>query len=71
MRRTDAIIISAMDFGWVIGSIALVFGVPGMFSVPGVVTVLGVSFIVFTFFELQVYALWKTRGQIHSSLPPS
>ncbi len=45
-----------------VGSVALVLAVPGLFSAPGVATVLGVASIVLMFFDLQVYALWKTRA---------
>ena len=48
--------------GAVVGSVALVLAVPGLFSAPGVAAVLAVASIVLTFFDLQVYALWKTRA---------
>ena len=62
VRRAEAIAISLMDLGWVIGSIVLVLAAPELFSSAGVVAVLAVAAIVFVFFELQAYALWKLRA---------
>ena len=62
VSRTEAIAISAMDLGWVVGSILLVLFVPGLFSAAGISAVLVVAAIVFIFFELQTWALWKTRA---------
>ena len=61
VRRVEAVAISAMDLGWVIGSALLLLLVPELFSATGVVAVLVVAAIVFAFFELQAYALWKAR----------
>jgi len=61
IARTEAIIISAMDLGWVIASLALVLFAPGTFSANGIKAVLVVAAIVFVFFEIQAFALWKIR----------
>ena len=52
----------ALSVALVVGPVALVLAVPELFSAPGVAAVLVVAFIVLTFFDLQVYALWKTRA---------
>lgn len=59
--RAEAIAISVMDLGWVIGSVVLLLLWPELFTSAGVVVILAVAAIVLVFFELQAYALWKTR----------
>ena len=61
VRRAEAIVISAMDLGWVVGSIVLVSVAPELFSTTGIIVVLSVAAFVGLFFELQVIALWRTR----------
>ncbi len=61
VARAEVVSISAMDLGWVIATVALALGVPGVFSGSGVVATLVVAAIVLSFFDLQAYSLWKTR----------
>ena len=67
VRRAEAIAISALDLGWVLGSALILLLAPGLFTTAGIVAVLVVAAIVLTFFELQVYALWQTRPAITSA----
>ncbi len=59
IRRVEALVISALDLGWVLGSIALVLFAPGLFSGTGVIAVLAVAAVVLLFFEGQALALWR------------
>ena len=61
VARAEAIAISAMDLGWVVGSVILIVALPGLFTSTGMIVVLAVAAVVLGFFELQAYALWKTR----------
>jgi hypothetical protein len=62
ISRTEAILISIMDFAWVGGSAALLLLFPGFFSAAGVTIVIGIAAVVFIFFELQAYTLWRTKA---------
>ena len=59
VRKIDAIVVSVLDLGWVIGSIALINLQPNLFSEGGSIAVIAVGVIVLTFFDLQILALWK------------
>ena len=64
IRRADAIAISLADLAWVVGTLALAFAIPGLFNTLGVAAIVAVGLIVLGFFELQAYALWKTRRSV-------
>ncbi|MGI9204255.1 MAG: hypothetical protein ACR2Q3_09605 [Woeseiaceae bacterium] len=64
----SAIVITMLDLGWVIGSAVLVVAMPELFSTAGIVAVIAVAVIVLTLFDLQAYAIWRTR---QSALPSS
>jgi hypothetical protein len=61
VRRAEAIAISAMDLAWVLGSVVLLYVAPDWFTRSGVIAILTVAGIVLALFELQAYALWKTK----------
>ena len=61
IRGAEAVVISALDLGWVLVSVALVVFAPGLFSTQGIVAILAVAAVVFAFFEMQAVALWKLR----------
>jgi len=63
VTRVEAIAISAMDLGWVVASIVLIVALPGLFTSSGMIAILAVAAVVLAFFELQAFALWKTRAQ--------
>lgn len=60
VARAEAVLISGMDLGWVIGSAALLLFAPGLLTPAGFTTVLLVALAVFVFFNLQAYALWQS-----------
>jgi len=55
----EALLISGMDLGWVLGSAALLLFAPGLLTSVGFTTVLFVALAVFFLFNLQAYALWQ------------
>lgn len=59
VSRAEAVAISVMDLGWVIGSAALVLLAPDLFSREGIIAVVAVAAVVLIFFELQALALWR------------
>jgi hypothetical protein len=63
VRRAEAIAISAMDLAWVLGSVVLIYVIPDLFTRSGITVILTVAGIVLVLFELQAYALWKTKNR--------
>lgn len=61
VQRMEAIAISAMDLGWVVGTVALALAIPGLFNTTGVWAVIAIAAVVLMFFDFQAYALWKTN----------
>jgi hypothetical protein len=59
VSRIEAVAISVMDLGWVIGSAVLVLLAPELLSRAGLLAVIAVAVIVLLFFELQALALWR------------
>lgn len=57
----EALIISALDLGWIVITVGLAVGIPGLFSSAGVYTVFVLALIVLLFLDLQLYSLWKSR----------
>lgn len=62
IRRVEALAISAMDLGWVLGSALLVLLAPQLLNPTGITVVIALAVVVFSLFELQAFALWKVRG---------
>ena len=63
VRRIEAVIISALDLAWVLGSLVLVL-IVDVLSASGVMIVLIVAGVVLVLFEWQAWALWKhARGR--------
>ncbi|MEX2524135.1 MAG: hypothetical protein WD750_04190 [Gammaproteobacteria bacterium] len=61
VHQWEALLISGLDLGWVVITVGLAVGVPGLFTLAGVYAVCAVALIVLTFLDLQLYALWKCR----------
>ena len=61
VSRTDALVISAMDLGWVVVSAVLLIWVPESFTQVGIVTIAAVAGVVLIFSDLQLYAIWKAN----------
>jgi len=55
----EALLISTLDFGWVVITVGLALGVPNLFNLAGVYTVFMLTFIVTLFPGLQLYAIWS------------
>ena len=67
ISKTDAVLVTAGDFLWVIGSLWLLMTNPGLFSRTGVVVVAAVAVVVFVFAELQTASLLRFRRQAKAS----
>ena len=61
ITRAEAVLISALDLGWVLGSIGLLVLYADLFTPTGYIAVIAVAIVVLLFFELQALALWQTR----------
>ena len=59
VAAAEAVLISGMDLGWVLGSAALLLIAPGLLTPAGTTAVSLVAIAVFVFFNLQAYALWR------------
>jgi len=65
--RAGAVLVSALDLAWVLVTSSLALGVPALFNTTGVTLVLATAVVVLVFFELQAYALWRTRRRDHTA----
>ena len=60
--RSAAITIAGLDLCWVVASVALLLIYPGLLTSTGIIAVSATAVVVLVFFELQGYALWKSRS---------
>ena len=63
ISRIEAILISVMDFAWVLTSIAIVVLLREYLTANAIIAILAVAAIVLTFFDLQAYALWRSTTE--------
>ena len=59
IHTASAVIISILDFAWVLASLAVVLGVPELLNTAGTAAVVAIAVVVLVFFDLQAYALWR------------
>lgn len=57
----EALTISAMDLSWVVITLLVLLIVPDLLATSGIIAAAAVASVVFVFFELQIYALWRAR----------
>lgn len=63
VRLSETLLISGLDFGWIVITAGLAIGIPGLFSPAGVYAIFALALIVLMFLDLQLYSLWKCRSR--------
>ena len=69
VRRGDAIAISLLDLGWVLGTALIILMAPGLLSPIGNAIAVAIAVVVLVFFDLQVYALWRAERAPEHAAP--
>ena len=64
VSRAEALAISALDLGWVLGSALLLLLAPQWLRPEGTWMIVGIGLVVLVFFELQALALWRARSKL-------